>query len=102
MPFRHQTNCQSTEEYGINPVAVSETGKNAPAEQPDEWKVCGTQKDIRKGWQKLLRAGSHTPASQLITEVKVSVKLSVEAVMRSSVRCLCDVAVTCEHAGVSA
>jgi len=34
-----------------------------------ERKVCGTQKttEDRKEWQKLLRAGSHTPASQQIT-----------------------------------
>jgi len=39
--------------------------KNAPAERPDERKVCGTQKngEDRKEWQKLKRAGSHIPAS---------------------------------------
>jgi len=44
--------------------------KNAPTEQPDERKVCGTQRNLaedRKEWQKLKNAGSHTPASQQIT-----------------------------------
>ena len=43
--------------------------KNAPAERPDERKVCGTQRtaEDRKEWQKLKRAASHTPASQQIT-----------------------------------
>jgi len=60
--------------------------------------------EVRKGWQKLLRAGSHTPASQQITEVKVSVKLAAEAVMRSSVRvCVMWLLPVCTvHAGVSA
>jgi len=35
----------------------------------DLMKVCGTQKidEDRKDWQKSIRAGSHTPASQQIT-----------------------------------
>jgi len=36
-----------------------------------ERKVCGTQKNLETGkWQKLVRAGSHTPASQQIREEK--------------------------------